>query len=135
MRFFLHRGERLCTEKEIQSLFREGVSGFRFPFRYLCKIVPSEGSEPVKIAFMVPKRKIRKAVDRNLIRRRMREAYRRNKHTLHLPAHQKSVHLEIALIWVAPQTLSYRETEQKLIVLLQNIATGILKDDGGKQPV
>lgn len=134
MRFFFHRGERLRSEKEIQTLFREGVSGFRFPYRYLCETLPPNATDAVKIVMVVPKRKIRKAVDRNLIRRRMREAYRRNKHILQLLTEQKSMHLNIALIWVASHALPYRETEQKLIVLLQNIAAGILRDNGDKHP-
>ncbi|HRZ41204.1 MAG TPA: ribonuclease P protein component [Bacteroidales bacterium] len=134
MRLFFHRGERLRSEKAIQSLFRKGKSGLRFPFRYLYRITTAESSDPVRIAFIVPKRRIRKSVDRNLIRRRMREAYRRNKHILHLLPEQKSFHLEIALVWVAPDALPYLETEQKLIVLLQHIATEILKDTGDKHP-
>ena len=44
---------------------------------------PTEITFPAQIAFSVSKKLFKRAVRRNLIRRRIKEAYRRNKHTLY----------------------------------------------------
>jgi len=77
------KAERLCSTKMISGLFETGKA-FYSP---LFKIVWSFSSEtlpfPAKVAFSVSKRGFRLAVTRNLIKRRLREAYRRNKQDLY----------------------------------------------------
>jgi ribonuclease P protein component len=78
-----HKSERLCSRKAITFLFEEGNT-FYTP---LYKIVWSEAKLPVKhpaqAAFSVSKKSFRKATARNLVRRRMKESYRRNKQPLY----------------------------------------------------
>lgn len=80
------KSERLCSIKVIDSLFdrknsaNEGV--FAYPIRVVCK--PAEEAL-TQVLFSVPKRQFKHAVDRNQIRRRMKEAYRLNKELLKKP--------------------------------------------------
>ncbi len=73
--------ERLCSKKLIEELFHNGSSFLLYPFRVVWLkhdlLVPF----PVQVIINVPKRRFKKAVDRNLIKRRIREAYRLNKLT------------------------------------------------------
>jgi len=77
--FSFHKAERLCSKKIIDKLFLEGKSIFVFPVKivYLETKLPSKS--PVQSAFTVGKRNFKRAVQRNLIKRRMKEAYRLNK--------------------------------------------------------
>jgi ribonuclease P protein component len=73
------KDERLCSKKIIDKLFVQGKSVFVFPVKmvYLETKLPS--GYPVQAGFTVSKKSFKRAVQRNLIKRRMREAYRLNK--------------------------------------------------------
>ena len=81
-RFFLRKEERLRSKKQIEKLFSEGEILNVYPLKII--YLYSEYSEnlPARAAFAVSKRLFKRAVDRNLIKRRMREAYRLNRHIL-----------------------------------------------------
>ena len=68
---------RLKSRSLIARVFREGLSGFNFPirFQYLELESPTRPGD-IQVAFSVPKKKLPSAVDRNTIKRRMREAFR-----------------------------------------------------------
>ncbi|MCB0790738.1 MAG: ribonuclease P protein component [Flavobacteriales bacterium] len=72
--------ERLSGRKIIQQVVREGAVVHRPPFRVSGLIVEDENMAPLRIAFAVPKRYLPRAVDRNRMKRLMREVWRRNKH-------------------------------------------------------
>lgn len=76
--FSFCRAERLSSRKSISSLFKTGKIIKVYPFRILYAHV-EEGKFPASVAISVPKRLFKKAVDRNLLKRRIREAYRLNK--------------------------------------------------------
>lgn len=82
-KFSFKKEERLSSRKIIDDLFTEGESFFTNQVKviYLFKPVPSKF--PVQAAFSVGKKSFKKAVQRNLIKRRMREAYRNKKHILY----------------------------------------------------
>lgn len=71
--------ERLCSVKLIDKLFHNGSSFLLYPFRiiWLEESLPAES--PVQVLISVPKKKFKRAVDRNLLKRRIREIYRLQK--------------------------------------------------------
>ncbi len=79
-----YRDERLKARKEIERLFTSaGKSLSSYPIRLVyVETQEVRGTFAVQAGFVVPKRRFKKAVDRNLIKRRLREAYRLNKHIL-----------------------------------------------------
>lgn len=123
MRYTFSRDERLRSAKIINQVYRKGVSGYIYPFRYSYIKTGQSGLNPTaQVLIAVSKRRIRKAVDRNLVRRRIREAYRLNKSILHSPLSQSRSDLAIAFTYIAGGIESYQEIERKLVLLLRDIA-------------
>lgn len=76
------KGHRLCNVTLLESLFSRGTGLFAYPFRCVYLITDNpvkDGTEKIQIVITVSKRNHKRAVVRNLIKRRIREAYRINK--------------------------------------------------------
>jgi ribonuclease P protein component len=78
-----NKSERLCSQKILGLLFDEGRVFYSDLFKVVWDICPGSLPFPAQIAFSVSKKKFRLAVTRNLLKRRMREAYRKNKYILY----------------------------------------------------
>ncbi len=113
--------ERMHEKKLIDQLFKNGKSFFVFPFKVLYMPLASDGQLLPKVLISVPKRNFKRAVDRNRIKRLMREAYRRNKSVL-LGQEKNCRHqLLIGLIYTAKVHMDYIEIEKKIILILQQL--------------
>lgn len=112
--------ERLKKKTHIQELFQKGSSFYLYPFKVLFVRAPvgdneNENSQH-QILISVPRRKFKRAVDRNKLKRRIREAYRLNKQFLDTPGK-----LLIAYIYTAKDILPYQEIENKLLLSLKRL--------------
>jgi len=82
---------------------------------------PIEDSGAVRVLLSVPKHNLRKAVDRNRVRRCMKESYRRNKHLLYIPLHENQQQLLLCITYTAKEILPQDEIRNKIIVLLHRL--------------
>lgn len=71
-----------------------------------------------QMAVSVQKRHFKKAVDRNLLKRRIREAYRKNKGELYLKLEELDIRIVFMIIYSTPEILDYNEIQDKIIVIL-----------------
>lgn len=101
--FSYNRFEKLKSRKQIELLFAKGKSISAFPVKVFYLPVEHTPVHPVQVGVGVSARNFKKAVDRNTIKRRMREAYRLHKLPLHehLVAQQKSV--AVFILWIDKQ--------------------------------
>lgn len=81
-RFGLPQSERLKSRKQIDSLFKEGKGFSVFPVRVMYQVTRPEADSSLQIGVTASKRYFKKAVDRNRIKRLLREAYRLQKEEL-----------------------------------------------------
>lgn len=125
-RYTFSKAERLCSKKLIERLFSGGHKSFpAFPLRVVYMPLSADESEAdVSILISVPKKRFKHAVDRNHVKRQVREAYRLNKHILTdaLHAQETPQKMALAFIWLDSKRHDTREVTQKVKKLLHHIA-------------
>ncbi len=122
--FSFGKDERLSKEKWIKELFEQGSSFYFHPFKVLYLPHPDTSSSKSQVLFSVPKRLFKRAVDRNTIKRRLREAWRLNKSQIGVPEK-----LLIAYIYTAKTILPSETFQQKVLGSIHKISS--LKNDKG----
>ena len=109
-KYTFRKEERLSKDKLIQELFDKGSSFYLFPFKVFFMPNPDKGTPFHQVVISVSKRNFKRAVDRNLIKRRIREAYRLNKELL--PVRNK---LLIAYIYSVKDILPSVQIRERLV--------------------
>jgi ribonuclease P protein component, eubacterial len=115
----LKKVERLCSLKEIQELLKKGNTIYNYPFKV---VFISYNANPQKedsynsIVVSVPKRNFKRAVKRNLLKRRIRESYRLNKNIL-----SGDKKINVMFVYISKEVLPYNIIEVKIKEILQKI--------------
>jgi len=120
--------ERLCDKKLIDGLFHNGSSFLCYPFRVSWLLTDKPQSFAAQVLISAPKKRFKHAVDRNLIKRRIREAYRLNKQELlynALTGAEKKIAFSIG--YIGKEIAAYEVIEKKMQKLLVQLSGEVVK--------
>ena len=118
----LPKYERICKENDIKALFDLGVGVSVYPYRVIYLFHRDE-SRPVTVRMLVSvsKKRFHHAVNRNRVKRLMREAWRRSKAPLYEICERDNISVDVALVYTATVIHSYEEMLKKTQKAVQEI--------------
>ena len=134
VRFTMGKSEKLRHRTLVEGLFSKGETLYEYPLRLTWRIMDVEEMESsfrtglpprlgrLQMMITVPKKKLRHAVYRVLMRRRIREAYRLNRiPLLHSVLDRDNIYLELAFIYLHKEESDYFTIEKKMKRLLSKL--------------
>jgi ribonuclease P protein component len=116
--------EHLKSQKKIQQLFSTGHSCAAYPMVLVWQVT-DVGTVPVQMAVSVSKKKFKKAVDRNRIKRQMREVWRLHKHEITEQIAQQNQHCACMIIYTAKEFLPYQKIEKSMRKIIKKWSSTI----------
>lgn len=124
MNFRFPKAEKLKSRKQIEKLFEEGESLKAYPLRIRFLKIDDE-KKPLQVAFSVPKRNFKRAVDRIRIKRVLREVYRKNKEIVNQDIGNSYI---VMFMYTDRQEWNFEDLEKKMISLLTKFNNHLKKD-------
>ncbi|WP_159949239.1 ribonuclease P protein component [Polaribacter septentrionalilitoris] len=115
MKYTLGKEERLKSRKLIEKLYQEGNSVKAFPLRMIFLQTQHTSNYPAQAGVSVPKRNFKLAVDRNRIKRLLRETYRLQKHIVYDTIDQPYIFM---ISYIGKEEWKYEELFSKMEKLL-----------------
>ncbi len=120
--------ERLCNKRLIDELFHKGSSFLCYPFKVSWLIVDDPQPFPAQVLFSVSKKRYKRAVDRNLIKRRIRESYRLHKQQyLYSLLNDPDKKIVFSIGYIGKEITPYDFIEKKMLKLLTQLTGQIGK--------
>jgi len=119
-RFLFPKSERLNSKIKIDRLFTDGKAFLVYPLRTVY-FISSENPSGVEVLISVPKKKFKKAVHRNRIKRLIREAYRLNKNELCNVVISENLQMQVAFVYVADKEPNFHELNDKMKLVLEQL--------------
>ncbi|WP_101690044.1 ribonuclease P protein component [Dysgonomonas massiliensis] len=110
------KAEKLCSQSVIDELFLKGSSFIAYPLRvvFACKPTSDEEAPSISVLVSVSKKKFKRAVKRNRVKRLTREAYRLNKDILVPIVLRERLHIDIAFVYLDSTILSFEEFDKAM---------------------
>ena len=126
IRYTFKKSERLCSRILMDRLFQDdNRSVSAYPIRAVFLPVEPTAQQGVSVLISIPKKRFHDAVDRNRVKRQLREAYRRHKHAITSRMAERGEGLLIAFVYVSPQIESTDYIEKRMVRLLDKICEAL----------
>ena len=119
-RFTFGKAEHLCLEKEIDRLFSSGERFLSFPLQVVY-LSSENGVGAVSALFSVSKKRFKRAVHRNRVKRLMRECFRLNKAPLYELLKEKNVSLNVAFVFIDKELPDYKLVEKGMLKTMDKL--------------
>lgn len=120
--FSFPKQDKLCGEIRIGKLFSEGKGFIVYPLRVVYREVKAENIQsPLRLMISVPKKKVRKAVHRNYVKRLIREAYRINRVQLLKEIASSGMNFDLAVIYLTNEIIPFSQVNEKMTIALQKL--------------
>jgi len=120
-RHTLGKQERLKSRKKIEELFATGKKLRKYPLAIVYQTEALQSKFSTQFTPSVPHRNFKRAVDRNLLKRRMREAYRKNNSSLKEHCLDKNVLLSLMVIYQDKAIQDYHAIESSMISIIDEL--------------
>ena len=120
-RLTFKKNERLCSRKAIDELYAGGKSFYSGNFKIIFLIQQEIPLYPCQVVFSVPKKLFKRAVDRNLVKRRMREAYRTAKPEFYNQLSAKKIFIHAMLLYTNKEILLFEEINKNMQQALSDL--------------
>ncbi|NQY66326.1 MAG: ribonuclease P protein component [Flavobacteriales bacterium] len=115
------KSERLKSKKLISEVFKKNQTFRQDSVRLFWMNAEIDSDYPVQICISIPKRNVKKAVHRNTIKRKIKEAYRKNKSILYDYLEPKGVKCALMLIYLDNNVPTYEHVERKIVLTLERL--------------
>lgn len=130
IRYTLSKEERLCQKGLFEELLASGSSFVSYPLRIVIRFAArEEGDVPARVAVSVSKKRFKRAVKRNRVKRLVREAYRLNKNALYTQIPEGRM-ADILFIYLSDDIFEYAKIEKAITGAIKKIRIYIEKDSG-----
>ena len=125
-----NKEERLCSKKSLDLLFKNGSSFLLYPFRLTYLFIAEPHQYPAQVVINVAKKRFKRAVDRNLIKRRVRETYRQQKEVVLYPTLlNREDLLLLSIQFIGKEKYDYTLFERKLEIALKKLTVQIASNE------
>lgn len=130
MDFSFSKNEKLCSKKNIQTVFEKGEKFTSYPFFFVYILSNEPVQTSVKVLISVSKKKFKRAVDRNRIKRLCRESYRLNKNILYDNMNEKAREVHLTIHYIANTELPFDTIHKNMQKALTQLVNEVNKNFG-----
>ena len=128
--FTFKKTERLSSKKDIEALFKKSNSFLVYPLKITYRISAFEETGfPARLLVSVPKRNFKKAVDRNLLKRRIRESYRQLKPKFYEELNVLQLKIDIQINFIGKEILEFSKINPAISAGLEKIIAQLNKNN------
>jgi ribonuclease P protein component len=117
----LPKSERLTSKRLFSEIFKNGESIANFPLRVVWKEIHEPDLPPVQMAVSVPKKKIKLAVQRNEVKRKIKEAYRHSKKLLTETCTEQNLQISLVIIYLDTKPVAYEHLKEKTNTIIEQM--------------